>query len=73
MDISLQARFNGTALTVQKVVVKQDKRSAELSGQMTFIQHYLLDATLKAQAPFPLFHLMLPVILLSQRKEICSN
>ena len=53
MDISLQARFNGTALTVQKVVVKQDKRSAELSGKMTFIQHYLLDATLKAQAALP--------------------
>jgi translocation and assembly module TamB len=53
MDISLQARFDGTALTVQKVVVKQDKRSAELSGKMTFIQHYLLDATLKAQAALP--------------------
>lgn len=53
MDISLQARFDGTALTVQKVVVNQEKRRAELSGQMTFIQHYLLDATLTTQAALP--------------------
>lgn len=53
LDIGLQARFDGTALTVQKLAVKQEKRSVELSGQMTFIQHYLLDATLKAQAALP--------------------
>ena len=53
LDIGLQARFDGTALTVQKMVVKQEKRSVELSGQMAFIQHYLLDATLKARAALP--------------------
>lgn len=55
MDISLQARFDGSVLTVQKALVKQAHRQAELIGQMTFVQNYLLDTTLKIQSALPFF------------------
>ncbi len=54
MDILLQARFDGALLSVQKVQVQQEKRRAELSGSMTFIHNYLLDASLRAQSAIPL-------------------
>ena len=53
MDIKLQARFDGTELTVQQLQVQQGKRSAGLSGKMTFIHNYLIDADLNAQSVLP--------------------
>jgi len=53
MDIRLQARFDGTALTVEKAEVNQPTRRAELSGRMTFIQNYLLDAKLITKTALP--------------------
>lgn len=55
MDIRVQARFDGSALSVQKLQVQQDKRRAELSGTMTFIQNYLIDAAVTAQSAIPVF------------------
>jgi translocation and assembly module TamB len=51
MNLDLQARFDGAELTVQKFAVQQEKRSAVLTGKMTFIQHYPLDAALKLTTP----------------------
>ncbi len=53
MDITLQARFDGTELTVKQLQVQQEKRRAGLSGKMTFIQNYLIDADLNAQSAIP--------------------
>lgn len=53
MDLRLQAQFNGTALTVQQLQVQQEKRRAGLSGKMTFIQHYPIEAELNVQSVIP--------------------
>jgi Uncharacterized protein conserved in bacteria len=58
MDLQLQARFDGHALSVQKLSVQQltalqDKRSAVLTGCMTFIRNYLLDTQLKVTSLIP--------------------
>ena len=53
MDIRLQAQFDGTALTVQQLQVQQEKRRAGLSGKMTFVQYYPIEAELNVQSVIP--------------------